>query len=294
MDNEFYISKKDWDKIISYAGIAYDEFNAEIGGMAVVIQDKDNDWTIKDPVILDQVITAGNTHLNKESLAPYYTKMAKKYSKKNFRFCWWHSHHTMQAFWSGTDLATIDEFQDGDFSFALVVNLKEEYKCRVSIWKPFAMHTDVELNILTTANKYSKNMVDEVKEKCSKPNMLTKGYHKTAPEQSMPLWSRHQSIPINADSLVDTKSYDYTEAYVLIHNLQKKQADGSLKYTQYLKAVEDFNNKAIEESSGTTIKLLTKEDWESSNLITTPNDHITEDDTEEYNNSYGYHQRWGI
>ena len=124
MDNEFYISKKDWDKIISYAGIAYDEFNAEIGGMAVVIQDKDNDWTIKDPVILDQVITAGNTHLNKESLAPYYTKMAKKYSKKNFRFCWWHSHHTMQAFWSGTDLATIDEFQDGDFSFALVVNLK--------------------------------------------------------------------------------------------------------------------------------------------------------------------------
>ena len=33
----------------------------------------------------------------------------------------------MSAFWSGTDINAINEFSDGDLSFALVVNLKGEY-----------------------------------------------------------------------------------------------------------------------------------------------------------------------
>ena len=169
---ELLIHKESWDKIINYAKAAYVTEKAEIGGMAVVTQDKDGDWTIENPVILPQEIAGTTCDLDKEELATYYTQMAMKYKDQKFRFCWWHSHHTMDAFWSGTDLSSIDEYGEGesDVSFALVVNLKEEYKCRVSVWKPVEVHMDVDVKILddTPEIEIPLEIVTEVKAKCRK------------------------------------------------------------------------------------------------------------------------------
>ncbi|QDP50646.1 MAG: hypothetical protein Unbinned1966contig1000_21 [Prokaryotic dsDNA virus sp.] len=169
---EILIHKESWDKIINYAKAAYVTEKAEIGGMAVVTQDKDGDWTIENPVILPQEIAGTTCDLDKEELATYYTQMAMKYKDQKFRFCWWHSHHTMNAFWSGTDLSSIDEYGEGesDVSFALVVNLKEEYKCRISVWKPVEIHQDVEVKILddTPEIEIPLDIVTEVKAKCRK------------------------------------------------------------------------------------------------------------------------------
>jgi len=164
-----YILKDSWDKIINYAKAAYHGEKAEIGGMSVVTQDKDGDWWIEDPQILNQEIAGTTCDLDKEDLAKYYTQMAVKYKDTNFRFCWWHSHHTMDAFWSGTDLSSIDEYGEGesDLSFALVVNLKEEYKCRISVWKPLQVHQDVELEIVGKEDvDIPLEIVTEVKAKC--------------------------------------------------------------------------------------------------------------------------------
>ncbi len=169
-----YILKDSWDKIINYAKAAYHGEKAEIGGMSVVTQDKDGDWWIEDPQIMNQEIGATTCDLDKEDLAKYYTQMAVKYKDTNFRFCWWHSHHTMGAFWSGTDLSSIDEYGEGesDLSFALVVNLKEEYKCRISVWKPLEVHQDVELEIVGKEDvEIPLEIVTEVKAKCRKRSM---------------------------------------------------------------------------------------------------------------------------
>ena len=169
-----YILKDSWDKIINYAKAAYHGEKAEIGGMSVVTQDKDGDWWIEDPQIMNQEISATTCDLDKEDLAKYYTQMAVKYKDTNFRFCWWHSHHTMGAFWSGTDLSSIDEYGEGesDLSFALVVNLKEEYKCRISVWKPLEVHQDVELEIVGKEDvEIPLEIVTEVKAKCRKRSM---------------------------------------------------------------------------------------------------------------------------
>ena len=167
---EVLIHKDTWDKIINYAKAAYVTEKCEIGGMSVVTQDKDGDWTIENPVILNQEIGGTICDLDKEDLAKYYTEMAMKYKDQVFRFCWWHSHHMMDAFWSGTDLSSIDEYGEGesDVSFALVVNLKEEYKCRISVWKPVEIHEDVEVKILDDTPKMEipLEIVTEVKAKC--------------------------------------------------------------------------------------------------------------------------------
>jgi hypothetical protein len=80
----------------------------------------------------------------------------------------------MDAFWSGTDLSSIDEYGEGesDLSFALVVNLKEEYKCRISVWKPLQVHQDVELEIVGKEDvEIPLEIVTEVKAKCRKRSL---------------------------------------------------------------------------------------------------------------------------
>ncbi len=182
-----YILKDSWDKIINYAKAAYHSEKAEIGGMSVVTQDKDGDWWIEDPQIMNQEIASTTCDLDKEDLAKYYTQMAVKYKDTNFRFCWWHSHHTMGAFWSGTDLSSIDEYGEGesDLSFALVVNLKEEYKCRISVWKPLQVHQDVELEIVGKEDvEIPLEIVTEVKAKCRTRSLSSyqTGYSKLPPQ----------------------------------------------------------------------------------------------------------------
>ena len=165
----YYISQKDYDKIINYAKAAYDTMKCEIGGMSVCYKDEDNDWIVTDPVIIKQEVTISTCDLDKEELANYYCKAAKKHAKKDFRFCWWHSHHTMGVFWSPTDIKGINEYSDGDLSFALVVNLKRENKFRISMWNPVLMHEDTELQIMEKKDKsiVPKKILTEVDELCN-------------------------------------------------------------------------------------------------------------------------------
>ena len=191
---EYNISKKNWDTIIGYAQSAYDIHKSEIGGMSVMVEGKDG-WTMHDPVILKQEVSAGNCVLDKEALAIYYATAGEKWKKYNFRFCWWHSHHTMKAFWSGTDLDAIQEFHEGDISFALVVNLKEEYEFRVSVWKPLGVHQDVELNI--GERLVNHQMLEEVKALTTKPTVGYKWGKKTGStyrHNEMTLWNESYGI----------------------------------------------------------------------------------------------------
>ena len=249
---EFYIEKKDWDKVISYAQAAWDEHRSEIGGMMVVVQDKDDDWQIQDPVILKQRISSGNTHLDKEELAKYYTKAAKKYKDNIFRFCWWHSHHTMQAFWSGTDTSTIDEFSDGDFSFALVVNLKEEYKFRVSVWKPMEVHEDVELEILSADKAVKQSIINEVNKLCEKESygynkLKSNNINRLAVDNQVTLWERNEDIP-------DDK--EYIQLATAIEQLNDRLIKGDIIYIDYYNRLSDINQQLEAANSDYKVRIV--------------------------------------
>ena len=284
--SDFYIEKKDWDKVISYAQAAWDEHKSEIGGMMVVVKDEDNDWSVQDPVIMKQRISAGNTHLDKEELAKYYTKAAIKYKDNEFRFCWWHSHHTMGAFWSGTDTNTIDEFNDGDFSFALVVNLKEEYKFRVSVWKPIETHEDVELTILNDDRKVSKSIINEVNKLCSKESYaISRGIVKSNNYNSLAqatLWDKQTEIP--------GKDEDYTQVLTAVEALNTRLIKGEIEYIDYFNRMTDINQSLEESLSDYKVKIVTQEDV-SAVLYLSASDFIesAEDvlDIDSWNKSFG-------
>ncbi len=269
---EVYIDKECWDKIINYAKAAYHTEKCEIGGMSVVTQDKDGDWLIQEPVILKQEIGSTTCDLDKEELAKYYTQMAVKYNETNFRFCWWHSHHTMSAFWSGTDISSIEEYGEGesDLSFALVVNLKEEYKCRVSVWKPVEIHQDVELNIISNeANvEIPLEIVTEVKAKCETRSII-------------PAYNRNTKQLSLGNYGFDTRGYkmledDCTNVYVPteqeIANFEAKYEYACMKAQEFLhqvtvggwsmhkfkKAIRETNKQIV--SYGVQIEELNKKE----------------------------------
>ena len=265
MNIEFSIQEKAWNKVINYAASAYNQFKSEIGGMMVAIEDEAGDWELLDPVIMKQRITPSNTHLDQEELAAYYTKAAMKYKKYNFRFCWWHSHHTMGAFWSGTDTDTIDEFNDGDFSFALVVNLKEEYKFRVSIWKPLEAHKDVELNIITKEKKVPKSIDKEVEALCDKESHNI--FHGT---------NMHQARLFQTEVVQDPKIY--TKLYKEVDSLHKKLALGEMTYAAYSSRVNEINEILIADDTGLLIKEVEEKELENLLMVATPAEFIENND----------------
>tara|TARA_R110002051_G_scaffold325826_1_gene431757 strand:+ start:2839 stop:3783 length:945 start_codon:yes stop_codon:yes gene_type:complete len=168
--NEFKISNKNWNKIQNYSRYAWDEHESEIGGFMTVHKRPDGNFEISEPVILEQEITAGNTIITKNALASYYNKTAMKHGTDNLHYCWWHSHHTMAAFWSGTDLTAIDLERNDDWSCALVVNLRGEYKFRVNHWQPIEAFKDIDIEIEgVKEKKVPKAIIKEVEELCTKP-----------------------------------------------------------------------------------------------------------------------------
>jgi len=265
----YYISQKDWDKIINYAKAAYGELKTEIGGMSICYKDKDGDWVVTDPVILKQQVTGGTCDLDKEALADYYCHAAKKHAKKQFRFCWWHSHHTMGVFWSSTDLKGIQEYSDGDLSFALVVNLKEESKFRVSVWNPVVTHQDVELSIMGREKNIPIKIVDEVKLLCATTKVTTytpyKG-HKSSDQLDMygdDGFGVYGGYGVAVDLPSDK---EYAVVFDQIFEWMDLLMAGDLTYTQYVKDHDVFNDQLLKNKSKWYSSIIAQSDLTAENL----------------------------
>ena len=176
-NKKFWISRENFEKVIAYAESAYRLHKSEIGGQLVVLEDKDGDYILEDPVILKQEISSGNCELDGQELAIHYSQMIGKHGN-NVRHCWWHSHHTMGAFWSGTDDSTILNHPANDWTLSLVVNLKREYKLRIQFFNPFMHEENVELNIMTDPDIVNPSIDKEVNDLCTKETtIVTYGGH---------------------------------------------------------------------------------------------------------------------
>ena len=55
---------------------------------------------------------------------------------------WFHSHGTMQVFWSGTDQATIQRFRPKDYFISTVVNKAGQMRSRVDFYQPLRLGLD--------------------------------------------------------------------------------------------------------------------------------------------------------
>ena len=113
-----------WQQIMGYVSACDIEISGR-GKVETVKEDGCLVGTVTSMVVPPQSCTSGTTEISSEENVKAMAKMAKEPGIYSF---WWHSHVSMQAFWSGTDLATMEDMvSDGGVLWSLVVNKKEEH-----------------------------------------------------------------------------------------------------------------------------------------------------------------------
>tara|TARA_Y100001963_G_scaffold18881_1_gene23844 strand:- start:261 stop:1172 length:912 start_codon:yes stop_codon:yes gene_type:complete len=245
----FFIEYNDWKTILYYAKARQSTEDHEIGGMLIAKLDKDGDWVLQDPVILKQTTSGSNCTLDKDELSNYYIDMASKHGK-GIKFVWWHSHAAMNAFWSETDKRTMEESSSSEWSMFLVVNIKEEYKFRVQIWKPIKAGEDIELGFINgPSSSIPKEIVKEVEEKCSKEYTTGKTWTRYGQQYN---YNNNQLIIGNQNNEIRDYNasfgqYDEDIAYNYmtrqIDSLNNQLCSGQIKHNAYRKKINSLNKK---------------------------------------------------
>ena len=242
LENMFYIPEKDWYKLQAWATIAYDKDKNEISGLMTAVPQKDGRFKLSDVEILKQENTGSNTELDGQAVTDYTMKQAMKYKNTNMKFVWWHSHHTMGAFWSGTDIKEIEAWENDSYSLALVVNLKEEYVFRVSVWKangiPINKHYDTNLTIERSKPKINitDKMLKEYKDKCESKTFVHNSLNK---HQGHITYNRQNTLFQNENSLI-IENY-YKQAEEKLEHCMDGLVDGSMSFSDYKRNVKEIN-----------------------------------------------------
>jgi len=273
----FKISSKDWKKIQDYSQYAWDEYSSEIGGYMVVLKDKEGNFVMQDPVILEQEISGGNTVITKEALAEYFMKSEMKYEPQKVWYCWWHSHHTMSAFWSGTDIAAIEQSRiaQGGYAFALVVNLKEEYLFRVSDWTT-GIHTDIEIDIEGKDRVIPKSIKNNVDKLCTKPTITTtskwvSNYNRVGKNSYINNFTNQASL------WADERDSDFVDVEAKVDNILIDYLTSD-NYNQFVRDVKSHNKKLKSDKNKYRIGEVSKEKLDQVISYALAEDYIYEKD----------------
>ena len=253
LENVFYIQEKDWYKLQGWAKLAYDEDKNEISGLMTAIPQEDGRIKISDVEILKQENSSTNTELDGDSVADYMMRYGMKYNNPNMKFVWWHSHHTMGAFWSGTDEKEIDAWKNSSYSLALVINLREEYKFRVSFWKmnglPIEQHIDTNLTIEREQPKVNitSDMKKQYKELCEERTIIKSWVNHNAVNvrNGYLKYNGQTNIWENEKKLLDEARYNALIEDISV--IQDSFLDGTSKIKEFRNSLKIINDECIKE-----------------------------------------------
>lgn len=171
-DTALYISPYILQKIMFYSM----KVNSEIGALGTVEFDtKNNTIFVNDLYLLEQEVSAAECTLASKSIASLMDELIQKgeedkLGKLNF---WWHSHHTMKAFFSTIDDTTIKEWP-GQYLISLVTNRKMEMEACVMSRVPITTVGVVDVFIDWLDVYDYEEMSEEVTKKIKTPKPTTK------------------------------------------------------------------------------------------------------------------------
>ena len=278
LKDTFYIHETDWNKLQAWATLAHQEDKNEISGLMTAIPQKDGRFKLNDVEILKQQNSASNTELDKDAVTAYMSKYAMKYNNNKIKFVWWHSHHTMGAFWSGTDENEINAWKNKSFSLALVINLREEYVFRVSVWNVSGLeveeHFDTTLTIEREVPKISitKDMKKQYKELCSERATVWNGHYVNKGHQTN-IWL-NQNV-VNRDNkeealVIESQFPFYKQGLVEAERLQDDFMSNVLTIANYKKEIAKFNKTCRNNKLPFShVKVQNMKQQELYNLLTT-------------------------
>lgn len=147
--NKLVIGRDAYDKIRYYV----DRTDFEISGLGVVENIKGVP-TVTDVILLKQENSHTETELDPVALnkADYDFMMSGKEGALKF---WWHSHNSMDVYWSKTDYEAIDQLTGNGEFFHGVFNHKGEFRIAYTNYKDYNIFID-DMDLEIDENLVSK------------------------------------------------------------------------------------------------------------------------------------------
>ena len=168
----------------------------------------------------------------------------------------------------------IKEWKNSTFSMALVVNLKEDYKFRVSQWEPLEAHKDLPLTILRDHNwTITKDMEKQYEELCSEKtkvlsmnrqaniwngnwNYLHQSHKKTEVsnlfDNTPRVLALEQIKKVPNDAMVMNEIKE--ELLSEIEDLHNNYTTAQLDFKTYKTHIDTLNKLLISKEAGMTVK----------------------------------------
>lgn len=167
------IEAKVWEKLLAYIQAC----PQEVGGLGVV-ERQSNTLVVTDVLLLEQRVTAATTTLDRSGVAQFVGDWVKQGKDVGTLRLWWHSHATMNVFWSSTDLETIRDLADGGWLLAIVGNHRGETRVRLQLGGDVAVAVDdLPMEIYTTVSEEVRSLATaEVRAKVRTSRSLLRSF----------------------------------------------------------------------------------------------------------------------
>lgn len=154
-----------WQKMMAYII----NCPTEINGFGLVEQINSDLFFLRDVFITEQV--ASPTHVENDPmvLSQMMTNMLRNGQNPSEIKFQWHSHVAMQAYFSSTDTANIDNWP-GDWLISVVANKYGEYQCRLDTFKGVRLGVELKPELVATiAPDIMATTATEIAQKVRRP-----------------------------------------------------------------------------------------------------------------------------
>ena len=154
------IQQEAYQKLRAYI----DNCPSEISGLGK-IEIVPNGFLVTDIMILKQTVTNMTTKLDDNALGKWCYELTKAGDDVAKWCLWWHSHVDMGAYFSGTDVETIEESTDMPHLISLVGNLAGEWEARLDIFKPHHATNNLKVMVENLIDKkITESCMSQIKE----------------------------------------------------------------------------------------------------------------------------------
>jgi hypothetical protein len=126
----------------------YNSLGYQVYNKNSFFEEKRSVLQIYDIEILPQTVSEAHATIDQSTLAQFLTEKIRKNEKVEDYRVWWHSHATMEAFFSATDTNTIAGSTEFPYLVSIVGNHANSFQTRLDIFKPFRMtFEDITLKV---------------------------------------------------------------------------------------------------------------------------------------------------
>jgi hypothetical protein len=137
----------------------------EVSGLGLV-EEFDGGFLVTDLFLPKQECSASSTTLCDEAVATLLLELDRSGRDPAQLKFWFHSHGSMNVFWSNTDQECIEDLANGDYLLSLVTNKRGDMLARLDIYKPARVTVDdVSVSVRSRGESQLETCQKEIQEK---------------------------------------------------------------------------------------------------------------------------------